>query len=63
MPTSQRHAGCRDKRRRGGSECGRRDAREVRTEPANERGRVGLSRELGAHLFVHTFDELLQHRG
>ena len=33
--------------RRGGSECGRRDAREVPAEPASERGRVGLSRELG----------------
>jgi hypothetical protein len=34
--------------RRGGSECGRRDAREIRTQPANERGRVGLSEELAS---------------
>jgi hypothetical protein len=48
VPASQRRAGRRDERRRGGSECGQRDAREIRIEPAKDQGRVGLCAELAA---------------
>ena len=50
MPVSQRRAGRRDKRDAAGANCGRRDARESYSEHANERGRVGLSAELGGLL-------------
>jgi len=47
MPALQRRAGRATNAGRGGSECGRRDAREVPAECANERGRVGLSGRFG----------------